>query len=196
MTYNINADTESGTGQIGDPDGGTGLPAVMEALGAIHLGDGNAQPVDIFALEELHYDNPSVSSTLQYLVAQLNSYYGAGTYAYDTYVDPTDGNSTGNGPSGLIYNTHTVMVLSETNLAYGTSGAARAPMRYYLQPVGGSSSSAVLSLRQPYCCPPARTRRPSKSPRSAMIRPPWRHRRMSSIRATSTPLQRVGLSWL
>ncbi len=123
VTYNINADTESGTGQIGDPDGGTGLPAVMEALGAIHLGDGNAQPVDIFALEELHYDNPSASSTLQYLVTQLNNYYGAGTYAYDTYVDPTDGNSTGNGPSGLIYNTHTVMVLSETNLAYGTSGA-------------------------------------------------------------------------
>ncbi len=123
VTYNINADTKTGTGQIGDPDGGAGLPAVIEALGAIHLGDGVAQPVDIFALEELHYDSPSVLTTLQYLVTQLNNYYGAGTYAYDTYVDPTDGNSTGNGPSGLIYNTHTVMVLSETNLAYGTSGA-------------------------------------------------------------------------
>ncbi len=92
----------------------------------------------------MNYDNPAVSSTLQYLVGQLNSYYGAGTYAYDTYVDPTDGNTTGNGPSGIIYNTHTVMVLSETSLAESSSGAARAPMRYYLQPVGDSAAAFYL----------------------------------------------------
>ena len=123
VTYNIDADTGGTVGQAGGPDAGPGLTPVLEALGAIHLGDGVAQPVDVFAFEELNYSNPQVSSTLQYIVGQLNSYYGAGTYAYNTYVDPTDGNSTGNGPSGLIYNTHTVTVLSETSLAYSSSGA-------------------------------------------------------------------------
>ncbi len=80
------------------------------------------------------------STTAAFIVGQLNSYYGAGTYTYDSYVDPSTG-GTGGGPSGLIYNTHSVMVISETNLAYSGSGAARAPMRYALQPVGGASSS-------------------------------------------------------
>ena len=54
-------------------------------------------------LQEL---NGTPTTTLQYIVGQLNSIYGAGTYAYDTTTDPTTGNTlTGNGPSGLIYNT-------------------------------------------------------------------------------------------
>ncbi len=146
MTYNIDADTGGSVGQIGGSDAGPGLTAVLESLGAIKLGDGISQPVDVFAFEELNYNNPQVSSTLPYIVGQLNSYYGAGVYAYDTYVDPTDGNSTGNGPSGLIYDTQTVTVLSETSLAYSSIGAARAPMRYHLQPVGDSAAGLYLYI--------------------------------------------------
>ncbi|MGA2062796.1 MAG: endonuclease/exonuclease/phosphatase family protein, partial [Thermoguttaceae bacterium] len=125
-TYNIKADT-------GSPDSGTGLSTVLEAIGAEHL-DGNTQPVDVLALQEL-YSTPS--TTLSYIVNQLNSYYNSpGMYAYDTVVDPTTG-GTGGGPSGLIYNTHTVQDVAATVIGTASSsGAARAPMRYTLQPVG------------------------------------------------------------
>jgi endonuclease/exonuclease/phosphatase family metal-dependent hydrolase len=130
-TYNIKADT-------GSPDSGTGLSTVLEAIGAEHLG-GNAQPVDVLALQEL-YSTPS--TTLSYIVNQLNSYYSSpGMYAYDTMVDPTTG-GTGGGPSGLIYNTHTVQDVAATIIGTASSsGAARAPMRYTLQPVGDGTGA-------------------------------------------------------
>jgi hypothetical protein len=142
VTYNINADTVTSGSGIGTVDGGTGLTAVLQAIGQEHLSDGNAQPIDVLALEELHYDNPSISQTLTYLVGQLNSIYGAGTYAADTFVDGTSGNDTGNGPSGLIYNTHTIVDLGAKQIGSASgSGAPRAPMRYTLQPVGGAAYS-------------------------------------------------------
>jgi endonuclease/exonuclease/phosphatase family metal-dependent hydrolase len=130
-TYNIKADT-------GSPDSGTGLSTVLEAIGAEHLG-GNAQPVDVLALQEL-YSTPS--TTLSYIVNQLNSYYNSpGMYAYDTVVDPTTG-GTGGGPSGLIYNTHTVQDIAATVIGTASSsGAPRAPMRYTLQPVGDGTGA-------------------------------------------------------
>ena len=130
-TYNIKADT-------GSPDSGTGLSTVLEAIGAEHLG-GNAQPVDVLALQEL-YSTPS--TTLSYIVNQLNSYYNSpGMYAYDPVVDPTTG-GTGGGPSGLIYNTHTVQDVAATIIGTASSsGAARAPMRYTLQPVGDGTGA-------------------------------------------------------
>jgi hypothetical protein len=134
VTYNIDADTGGATGQKGGPTAGPGLATVLQAIGAESLA-GHAQPIDVLALQEL-YGTPA--TTLQYFVNQLNSLYGAGTYAYDTTTDPTNGNFlTGNGPSGLIYNTHTVQVLGA--VAIGTpssSGAPRDPMRYELAPVG------------------------------------------------------------
>jgi autotransporter-associated beta strand protein len=139
VTYNIDADTGGTIGQKGGPDGGPGLTAVLEAIGAIHLGDGVAQPIDVLALEEMN----SPSTTAAFIVGQLNSYYQSigvsASYAYDPNVDPSTG-GTGGGPSGLIYNTNTVQDLGATFLAYGGSGAPRAPARYTLQPVGGSST--------------------------------------------------------
>jgi len=134
VTYNVDADTGGGVGQMGGPDGGPGLIPVLEAIGAIHLGDGVAQPIDVLALQEMN----APSTTAAWIVGQLNSYYGAGAYAYDPNVDPTT-DGTGGGPSGLIYNTKTVQDLGATFLAYGTSGAPRAPARYTLQPVGGTT---------------------------------------------------------
>jgi hypothetical protein len=103
-----------------------GLPAVLQAIGQHHIGT-NVQPIDVLGVEEL---NPT---TLTNLVNALNNIYGAGTYAYDSTVDP----STGGGTDGLIYNTHSVQVVSAAVIGTAsTSGAARAPLRYLLRPVG------------------------------------------------------------
>jgi hypothetical protein len=115
-----------------------------------HLGT-NAQPVDVLGVEELS------STTLANLVAQLNIIYSAGTYA----LDPTTDLTTGGGTDGLIYNTHTVQVVSartmktgqtvllQANGTYttahspggGVNGITRAPMVYQLRPVGYGSSA-------------------------------------------------------
>lgn len=137
VTYNVQSDTTGAAGA----NGGPGLTTVLQAIGSESL-NGHAQPIDVLALQEL-YGTPS--TTLQFLVNQLNGIYGAGTYAYDTANDPTDGNFlTGNGPSGLIYNTHTVQDLAATPIASSPpSGTTqpRDPMRYTLQPVGYDSST-------------------------------------------------------
>jgi hypothetical protein len=134
-TYNINADT-------GSPNGGSGLIAVLQGIGNAILPDNNARPIDVLALQELNYNNPARSSTLQFIVNQLNTVYGPGTYAFDAVVDPTTGNTTGNGPSGLIYNTKTVIDLGAAVIGTATtSGAPRATMRYNLLPIGGTPSS-------------------------------------------------------
>ncbi len=138
VTYNIDADTGGQTGQIGGPTAGPGLTTVLQGIGSKDLA-GNAQPIDVLALEEL---NNTSTTTLDFIVGQLNAIYGAGTYAYDLTVDPTDGNTTGNGPSGLIFNTKTVADRGATFIgAPSSTGAPRAPMRYLLQPIGGGLDS-------------------------------------------------------
>jgi hypothetical protein len=111
---------------------------VLQGIGSKDLA-GNARPIDVLALEEL---NNTSTTTLNFIVGQLNAIDGAGTYAYDLTVDPTDGNITGNGPSGLVYNTKTVIDRGATFIgAPSSTGAPRAPMRYLLQPVGGAPDS-------------------------------------------------------
>jgi endonuclease/exonuclease/phosphatase family metal-dependent hydrolase len=141
-TYNINADTSS----FENYPQSANLETVLQGIGDEHLNDNgvsNAQPIDVLALQELPNGSGGASApSLSSIVANLNAEYGAGTYAYDSTRDPTDAGSTGNGPSGLIYNTKTVKVISAT--ALGTvsgSGAPRAPMQYLIQPVGYSSAA-------------------------------------------------------
>jgi hypothetical protein len=101
--------------------------------------------MDVMGCEEL------TSTALSNFVVQLNNIYGAGTYTNDRTADP----NTGGGPDGLIYNTHTVQVISARGLKTGqnvllqsngiytnaytfggaTNGAPRAPMVYRLRPV-------------------------------------------------------------
>jgi hypothetical protein len=108
-----------------------GLPAALQAIGQHHIGT-NAQPIDVLGVEEL---NPT---TLTNLVNALNNIYGAGTYDFDHTADP----STGGGTDGLIYNTHSIQLISAAVIGTAsTSGAARAPMRYLLRPIGFSSNS-------------------------------------------------------
>ena len=131
---------------------GHSLPLIIQAIGLHHIGT-NAQPVDVLALEELQ------PTTLSNFVTQLNVIYGAGTYAYDPTADP----NTGGGTDGIIYNTHTVQVISaramqtgqnvllQSNGTYvaahtttpppdGTKGVTRAPMVYQLRPVGSAAA--------------------------------------------------------
>src|ERR1039457_3379734 len=84
------------------------VPTVIQAIGLHHLGT-NAQPIDVLGVEELS------STTQANLVAQLNIIYGAGTYAFDPTTDLT----TGGGTDGLIYNKHTVQVVSARTMKTG-----------------------------------------------------------------------------
>jgi hypothetical protein len=103
-----------------------GLPTVLQAIGQHHIGT-NVQQIDVLGVEEL---NPT---TLSNLVTAMNNIYGAGTYAFDPTNDPT----TGAGTDGLIYNTHTIQVVAAKVIGVASgSGAARAPLRYFLRPIG------------------------------------------------------------
>ncbi len=134
-TYNVRADT-------GSPDGGPGLTTVLQGIGNAILPDGNAQPVDVLALEELNYDNPSPSSTLQFIVSQLNAIYGAG----DVCLRP------GCRSHGRQYERKWAQWLDlqheDGDRPRGRSDRdgleqrrRAAPMRYLLQPVGGTAAS-------------------------------------------------------
>jgi hypothetical protein len=148
VSYNIDcADTASDSNITNAPHT---LPTVVQAIGLHHLGT-NAQPMDVMGCEEL------LSTTLSNFVVQLNAIYGAGTYTNDRTADQT----TGGGTDGLIYNTHTVQVISARSLMTGTNvllqsngiytnahafgirsnGVTRAPMVYRIRPVGYGPSA-------------------------------------------------------
>ena len=140
MCYNVDADT-NGSGGVGTLENTTSLTTVLQAIGQASLA-GNKQPPDVLAFEELSYVSSGYSPTLPIIVSCLDAAYPGSNYTYDPTYDPTDGNDSGNGPSGLIYNANTVKDLGAVAIgSVGGSGAARAPMRYDLEPVGGSSSS-------------------------------------------------------
>ncbi|HEX3600603.1 MAG TPA: hypothetical protein VHU84_10705, partial [Lacipirellulaceae bacterium] len=129
VSYNIDDADQLTDDNITQPYGG--LPSVLQAIGQHHLGT-NVQDMDILGAEEL---NPT---TLSNLVTSLNNPYGAGTYAYYPITDPT----TGAGTDGLIYKPSTVQVVSATVIGTASgSGAARAPLRFKLRPIGYSSAA-------------------------------------------------------
>ena len=127
VAYNVDADTNGAHGSMGGDIAGPGLTTVLQAIGNATLA-GNSRPIDVLALEELNatpsFDTGYPSATLDYVVGQLNGIYGAGTYAADTFADPTTG-GTGGGPSGLVYNTKTVQVLAAAAVGSASSSGAR-----------------------------------------------------------------------
>jgi endonuclease/exonuclease/phosphatase family metal-dependent hydrolase len=138
--YNIDCSDQGNNDAVSGSS--AGIPAVIQAMGQHQLA-GNAQPVDVLTLTELldTNDNSITSSTLPALVNSLNAIYGAGVYAYDTTPDPTTGGTQFNGPSGLIYDTQAVQVISAEALPYSSNTYPRAPMRYQLRPVGYGSNA-------------------------------------------------------
>jgi hypothetical protein len=154
VSYNTECFGQGSDSNITGP--GHTLTTVIQAIGLHHLGS-NAQQVDVLGVQEL------LLSTLTALTSQLNATYGAGNYAFDPTSDPT----TGGGMDGLVYNTHTVQVISaralpngrnvllQPNLTYiaayapggGTNGVTRAPLLYQLRPIGfGTTSDFYLYL--------------------------------------------------
>ncbi len=132
ITYNIQC---SGLGVV-PPN--PGFDTVIKAIGDHHLA-GTAQRVDVLALQELDgvsFFPAGNSATLPYVTSQLNTIYGDDAYIADPVKNPTTG-GTGGGPNGLVYNKYTISVVSAKVIGtVSGSGAARAPMRYQLRPVG------------------------------------------------------------
>src|SRR6185436_17686541 len=90
------------------------------------------------------------TTTLNYIVGQLNTVFPGNTYAYAPF-GTSNGDLTGNGPNGLIYNTTTVQVLggiyAPTTIGTpSSSGAPRTPMRYTLAPKGLNDHSADFTI--------------------------------------------------
>jgi hypothetical protein len=135
--YNIDCSDQGNNNAI--TAGTAGLPSVIQAIGQHHL-NSDAQPVDVLLMTEmLDTNNNSIaSSTGTAMMNALNAIYGPGTYAFDTTPDPTSGGTQFNGPSGLVYDTKTVKVVSVESLPM--SGFPRSPMRYELQPIGYDSN--------------------------------------------------------
>lgn len=141
VTYNVDADTGTTSGINGVSE--SVVQTVLAAIGNESL-NGHSQPIDVLALEELQGNNSGLSPTLATITKDLNDFYGAGTYAYDTTVDTTTSQTgTGNGPSGLIYNTKTVKDLGAKVVAPASSstGDNRSPIRYTLQAAAYGAAS-------------------------------------------------------
>jgi endonuclease/exonuclease/phosphatase family metal-dependent hydrolase len=134
-TYNIDCSDQG----IVAPN--AGFDTILQGIGQHHLA-GNAQPIDILAMQELFDASPnhSTSATLPSVATTFNGIYGGSNYTYDATFDPTSSNST-NGPSGIVYNSQKLTVVSA--VALGTpSGTSfpRAPMRYAMH-VNGTPSA-------------------------------------------------------
>lgn len=127
---------------------------VLEGIGE-ELVNGNAQPLDILALEETT-SNPV---TVAPIVNALNIFYGvAGMYsnsayqATESFGDPT----TGNGPNAVVYNTRTVQLLASVpvdppggtgnlgGVSSGYYGEYREVMRYQFAPAGVATNASNI----------------------------------------------------
>lgn len=116
----------------------SGMAAILEAIES-ESRNGISQPIDILLLQE----QESVTTTTAQIVTILNGIYGTGLYARGTL----DGESTGAGRPGVIYNTQTVELLGELQVnTTSDTGAARSTIRYQFRPVGYSSPDAVFYI--------------------------------------------------
>ena len=150
VTYNIQADTGGYTaprpGLIIPSGGGTVQQGgVLEGIGEEMVGNDQARPIDILALQETT-TNPV---TVVPIVNGLNSFYGVvGMYSNSTYqatqFGGSDNNGSGNGPNAMVYNAKTLQLLASVpvdppggigNLG-SPSGEYREVMRYEFAPAG------------------------------------------------------------
>jgi endonuclease/exonuclease/phosphatase family metal-dependent hydrolase len=123
-TYNIASST-------GTPR--SGLDTILQAIGNESL-NGAMEQLDVLTLEEVQ----SQATTTQAVTDLLNNLYGAGTYAHGSL----DGQNTGTGTQGIVYNTQTIQLLSEAAVGVAsTSGQPRQALRYQLHPIGFSSAA-------------------------------------------------------
>lgn len=116
----------------------SGMATILGAIGNEER-NGIVRPVDILLVQE----QVSVSTTTQQLVNLLNGLYGAGVYARGTL----DGQTTGAGRPGVVYNTQTVQLLEEVQVNLPSpDGAARSTIRYKFCPTGYSRPEATFFI--------------------------------------------------
>jgi hypothetical protein len=156
VTYNLGSDINGITGPqpglIAPPGDTNNFAAggVLEGIGE-ELLNGNAQPLDILALQETT-SNPL---TVAPIVSALNTFYGVpGMYSNSSYQATESGGFTGsgNGPNAVIFNTRMVRLLASVPVdppggpsALGaTSGEYREVMRYQFTPAGVTTNAANL----------------------------------------------------
>ena len=128
------------------------LGGVLEGIGE-EVVKGNAQPLDILALEETT-SNPT---TISPIVNALNTFYGIpGMYSNSAYQATESGGDAGdgNGPNALVYNARTLQLLASapidppggTNklggVSSGDSGEYREVMRYEFAPAGVATNAS------------------------------------------------------
>lgn len=139
-----------------------GTSTVLQAIG-IDSRNGIQRPIDILTLQEVDAGMSGADSIL----GILNGLYGAGTYARSTVV----GGSTDGTTQAVIYNTHTVSLVSQTAVGTAsTSGAARAPTRYEFQPTGYDSNSNFYLYSSHYKAGTASSDQSRRSVEAATIR--------------------------
>lgn len=155
VTYNIAADVGATTplpGLIAPWNDTNNFTAggVLEGIGEERL-NGNAQPLDILALQETT-SNPQ---TVAPIVNALNAYYGVpGMFTNSAYQATESGgfNGSGNGPNAMVFNTRTLRLLASvpvdppggTSALGSSSGEYREVMRYQFAPAGVATNAANL----------------------------------------------------
>jgi hypothetical protein len=126
VTYNVTAGTEPNMLR-------PGLDTILQAIGTEVVG-GISRPIDLLAMQEV-YSQANVSAAV---ASMLNGIYGSSIYAHGTL----NGDTTGSGTLGVVFNTLTLQLLGETTVGFTSiNGQPRQTMRYNFQPIGGGSST-------------------------------------------------------
>jgi PKD repeat protein len=144
VTYNIEDDVGTTTplpGLIAPSSGGSVTNGgVLEGIGEEILGGDPAQPLDILALQE----TTSNGTTVQPIVNGLNVFYSTRGISAGYAMSPVQGsqvggNTSGNGPNALVYNTNTLQLIASVGVGtpHGSlNGEYRQVMRYEFAPAG------------------------------------------------------------
>src|ERR1035437_3264975 len=122
VTYNIEDDISGATtplpGLIAPSSGGSVTNGgVLEGIGEEILGSDPAQPLDILALQE----TTSNGTTVQPIVNGLNVFYSTRGISAGYAMSPVQGtqaggNTGGNGPNALVYNTNTLQLIASVGV--------------------------------------------------------------------------------
>ena len=127
VNYNTNNASSSSSGPR------AAVSPVLTAVGD-QTRSGFARSADIVLFQE----HAAVATSTEAYVDLLNGIYGAGTYARGSL----DGATTGGGRPTVVYKTSAVSLVGETEVnSTGSSGAARATLRYQFRPVGYDSAA-------------------------------------------------------
>lgn len=110
-----------------------GLDTILQAIGSEVVG-GVSRPIDLLAMQEIY----SQANTSAAVASLLNGIYGASIYAHGI----VNGDTTGSGTLGVVFNTLTLQLLNESTVGFtSVNGQPRQTLRYHFQPVGGGSST-------------------------------------------------------